>query len=393
MKSLELFSGAGGLAKGLELEGFEHIAYVEFNKDACTTLRNNFDTGRVFEGDIRDYDFKQLSGVDIVAGGPPCQPFSMGGKHKASDDHRDMFPFAIQAISELQPKAFVFENVKGLLRPSFAGYFEYILLRLEYPDHTEADFGSWQEHHKELKALEACSQTPPTYKVQYKLINAADFGVPQTRERVIIVGIRSDIEGKWSFPEGEYSLERLLWEQYLTEEYWKRHGLSAPLDYDHSSHFLKRIEKIKEKYGFIPPKGKAWRSMRDVLGELPHPESEHHIKDHIFRDGARSYPGHTGSMYDLPSKTIKAGGHGVPGGENMIRYNDDSIRYLTVHEAKLIQGFPADFYIDGAWGESMRQIGNAVPVPVARAIGENLKNILLGTRQSKMPASELCNAA
>ena len=124
MKSLEIFSGAGGLAKGLELAGFEHSAFVEFNPDACASLRRNFNPEKVFEGDIQDFDFHQLSGIDVVAGGPPCQPFSLGGKHGANNDSRDMFPCAINAIETLMPKAFVFENVKGLLRESFASGFQ-----------------------------------------------------------------------------------------------------------------------------------------------------------------------------------------------------------------------------------------------------------------------------
>ncbi len=113
MKTLEIFSGAGGLAKGLELSGFEHAAFVEFNKHACDSLSENFDSARVFFGDIKDFDLDKLEPIDIVAGGPPCQPFSLGGKHRANHDNRDMFPYAIRAIERLAPKAFVFENVKG----------------------------------------------------------------------------------------------------------------------------------------------------------------------------------------------------------------------------------------------------------------------------------------
>jgi len=91
-----------------------------------------------------------------------------------------------------------------------------------------------------------------------------------------------------------------------------------------------------------------WQTMRDALFDTPNPKSGHGIIDHIFRDGARTYPGHTGSDFDWPSKTIKAGGHGVPGGENMIRFNDGSVRYLTTFEAKRIQTFPDDFVIKGA---------------------------------------------
>jgi DNA (cytosine-5)-methyltransferase 1 len=121
-----------------------------------------------------------------------------------------------------------------------------------------------------------------------------------------------------------------------------------------------------------------WLTVRDALGNIPHPDSNHGIPDHIFKGGARSYPGHTGSYIDWPAKTVKAGGHGVPGGENMIRYEDGSIRYLTVYEAKLIQTFPGDFHLAGAWGEAMRQIGNAVPVKLATVLGEHLAKTLEG---------------
>jgi len=114
------------------------------------------------------------------------------------------------------------------------------------------------------------------------------------------------------------------------------------------------------------------------LYDVPDPKSkENKIIDHIFKDGAKVYAGHTGSDFDAPSKTIKAGGHGVPGGENMIRFKDGSVRYLTTFESKLVQTFPRDFQITGAWGESMRQIGNAVPVTLAHTIGRQLFNLLI----------------
>ena len=112
MKSLELFSGAGGLAKGLEMSGFDHAAFVEYNKHACESLRRNFKPSKVFHGDVRDFDFTNLGDITLVAGGPPCQPFSLGGKHRANTDNRDMFPYAIRAIEKLRPRAFIFENVK-----------------------------------------------------------------------------------------------------------------------------------------------------------------------------------------------------------------------------------------------------------------------------------------
>lgn len=335
LKTLELFSGAGGLAKGLELSGFQPVNLVEFNKHACATLKANFGAEKVFAGDIRDFSYDGLQGVDIVAGGPPCQPFSLGGKHQADQDHRDMFPYAINAIRELQPKAFIFENVKGLLRPSFADYFEYIVLRLTYPDYKPKFGLDWQLHLQLLRKLKYETHQGLKYNVAYQLVNAADYGVPQSRERVFMVGIRADLDVKWAFP--------------------------APT---HAN--PKKLDVLL----------KPWQTVRDALGHLPDPRSNHTIPDHIFRDGARVYPGHTGSDHDAPAKTLKAGGHGVPGGENMLRYHDGTVRYFTVHEAKLLQTFPADFQIEGAWGEAMRQIGNAVPVLLSQTLGKALHKTL-----------------
>jgi DNA (cytosine-5)-methyltransferase 1 len=115
MKTLELFSGAGGLAKGLENAGFTHTALVEVNKNACTSLQHNFDATKVWAGDVRDFDFRKLSDIDVVAGGPPCQPFSLGGKHRALQDQRDLFPQAIRAIEQLRPKAFIFVIIFNIL--------------------------------------------------------------------------------------------------------------------------------------------------------------------------------------------------------------------------------------------------------------------------------------
>lgn len=323
MKSIELFSGCGGLAKGLENAGFEHCAFVEFNKWACESLRMNFDPRFVHEVDVRKFDFSTFSGIDLVAGGPPCQPFSLGGLAKAHNDQRDMFPQAVRAIRELQPKAFIFENVKGLLRKSFSAYFNYILFRLTFPDFLEKEGETWQSHSERLQSLFYPQWNGLKYRVQFKLLNAADYGVPQFRERVFIIGLRSDVSGEWCWPEPtvKYSDRLTVW---------------------------------------------------DVIKKLPDPKAKHRLRDHVFVDGARAYPGHTGSDIDKPSKTVKAGAHGVPGGENMICFADGSVRYMTVREAKLIQTFPPAYEISGPWGEALRQIGNAVPVKLAEIMGRQL---------------------
>ena len=330
MRSLELFSGCGGLAKGLEQAGFEHCAFVEFNKWACKSLRANFNPALVHEADVRKFDFASVGKVDIVAGGPPCQPFSLGGLSRAHEDSRDMFPEAIRAIHELQPKAFVFENVKGLLRKSFSDYFSYIILRLTYPDVAAADGKTWREHLDKLRKLDFAEYAGLKYHVQYKLVNAVDYGVPQNRERVFIVGFKNNIPAKWKWP-------AML------------HGK---------------------------------RTIADAIGHLQSTRPFELPDDHKIILGAKEYPGHSGSDYNSPSKTIKAGAHGVPGGENMIRFPDGTLRYMTVHEAKLIQTFPPDYIVCGGWGEAMRQIGNAVPVKLAEQMGRSIVEALGGIRAS-----------
>ena len=373
MKSLEIFSGAGGLAEGLRISGFEHTGLLEYNKDACNTLRLNFPNSKIFEQDIREFNFKDIGTIDILGGGPPCQPFSLGGKAKGFDDSRDMFPHAIQGIGELMPKAFILENVKGLLRQSFASYFNYIILQLTYPEIGLIKNEDWQSHLQRLEKIHTAGvYAGLRYNVVFRLINAANYGTPQKRERVIIIGIRDDLGIQWSFPKETHSEERLFWDKFVTGEYWERNKVAKSKREAIDDSLKKRVESLKNQYGFFSPDQKPWQTIREALKDIPDPRTNKFSSEHIFRDGARVYPGHTGSYIDEPSKTIKAGDHGVPGGENMIRFENGEVRYLTILEAKRIQTFPDDYLITGSWTEGMRQLGNAVPVKLANLIGNEL---------------------
>ena len=198
------------------------------------------------------------------------------------------------------------------------------------------------------------------------MLNAADYGVPQRRERVVFVGFRDDLGIEWSFPKETHSIDALLWEQFRSGAYSDRHGAHLSMHVD--ERLKARAMRLAER-----PSLSAWRTVRDALSDIPDPEhapkAARQFHNHRFQPGARSYPGHTGSPLDLPAKTLKAGVHGVPGGENMLLRPDGSVRYFTVRESARLQTFPDSYRLHGSWSESMRQLGNAVPVELARVIG------------------------
>jgi len=377
-KSIELFAGAGGLGIGLAQAGFVPEVVVEYNKWCCETLRENHSvlggvksdaSWKVVEGDVRKVNFKQHEGkLDLVSGGPPCQPFSLGGRHRAFDDARDMFPQAVRAVREARPRAFVFENVKGLTRASFLPYFEYVKLQMEHPEMTAKSGEPWEDHLTRLERHHTSTKRPGLhYQVVTKLLNSANFGVPQRRERVIFVGFRDDVDARWSFGAGGHRQEALVWDQ-LYGDYWDRHRV-AKKDRILEGRALQMSRKLSKDQ---KPDAKPWITTRDAIGDLPDPEKKHSIADHRYQPNAKAYPGHTGSYLDEASKTLKAGVHGVPGGENMLRRADGSVRYFTVREGARIQTFPDDYKFHGAWTECMRQLGNAVPAQLARVVGESV---------------------
>jgi DNA (cytosine-5)-methyltransferase 1 len=389
--SIELFTGGGGLAMALHNSGFRHLLLNENNKRACQSLRANnaidyrddearpaaaTDPWPLIEGSVSDVDFTPFAGdVDLVAGGVPCQPFSLGGAHKGHRDERNMWPEFNRCVRETRPLVIMAENVRGLLRPSFAPYWDYIRRELAAPFEQRIEGESWSDHDGRLKkGLQSGGDLTERYDVAFKLVNAADYGVPQVRWRVVLVGFRKDLNVSWNFPEATHSSGALLRSQ-LSGEYAERHP-DAPL----SGH-----------PGVTPPEDglKPWRTLRDAISGLPEPversESVGYIH-HVGWPGAREYPGHTPNNLDKPAKTVKAGVHGVPGGESVVRLDDGSIRYLTVREAGRIMTFPDEWRLEGPRGEQMRQLGNAVPVDLGRAIGDSIANALRAVR-GKLPNS------
>jgi len=384
LNAVDLFAGAGGLALGLEAAGFTSRGLVEFNRHACATLRLNSDSFKlhtgwpVFETDARSFDYRRLgTNIDLLAAGAPCQPFSLGGKHKGNGDERNMFPEVFRAIRALRPKVVLLENVRGLARQSFRPYFNYVLAQLALP-HIPPDTGeSWLEHLQRLQRAEhpARASAEHRYDVRWRSLSSADYGVPQNRQRVFIVAFRRDLELLWDFPPGTHSEDRLIFDQHVSGEYWSRNRLEPRPPGDR---VLNRIRRLQNE----APNGDAWQTLREAIAGLPEPvdgvESPHQTF-HRGIPGAKLYKGHTGNDLDKPSKTIKAGDHGNPGGEHIILRDDGSIRYMTVRECARIQAFPDDYLFSGSRSEVMRQIGNAVPVTLATSIATSIHDVLTGT--------------
>jgi DNA (cytosine-5)-methyltransferase 1 len=391
LQSVELFAGAGGLAMGVSLAGFQSQGVVEWDRWACDTVRQNQERGHplvsgwpLYEGDVRHWldavDVCKLEGVDLVAGGPPCQPFSMGGKHQANLDTRDMFPAAVSVVRKLRPRAFLFENVKGLTRASFSTYFSYIQLQLEFPEIVKRVDESWVDHQTRLQQFKTSKKNSGlglSYRLFVGLVNAANYGIAQKRERVFMVGFRTDVDARWSFPTETHSFDALLYDQYVDGSYWDRHRVSKRERPVLSPKYAAVVSGMKG-LGLLPTRA-AWRTVRDALVGLPEPRSDGagYAVNHRLQPGARVYPGHTGSPLDLPAKTLKAGGHGVPGGENMLVKLDGSVRYFSVRESARLQAFPDSYELHGAWGEAMRQLGNAVPVTLGQQMAASVATHLL----------------
>jgi DNA (cytosine-5)-methyltransferase 1 len=382
MRSLELFAGCGGFALGLSRAGFAPVLVVENDQQTVKTLRANaakrlahVSQWPISDDDVREMDFSGLSHIGLVSGGPPCQPFSIGGKHLGPKDSRNMWPEAVRAVREVAPKAFVFENVRGLLRPAFAKYLEYITKQLEYPQIKARQDEKWTNHLIRLRQHSKSRRaSAPAYRVVVQAINAADYGAPQKRYRTIIMGVATSYEDEWSFPKPTHSQERLVWSKHIARDYWERHGVRRIVEpsLNAEQQLLKRLRASERK-----PAGRAWHTVRDALAGLPPPRKRNElVQGHWQHPGARTYPNHTGSDWDAPAKALKAGDHGVPGGENMICDRRGNPRYFTIREMARLQCLPDSFAVSGCWKAATRQLGNAVPAVVGEYFGKKILEII-----------------
>ncbi|MBS7671453.1 DNA cytosine methyltransferase, partial [Croceicoccus gelatinilyticus] len=284
-------------------------------------------------------------------------------------------PFsAIRSVAKLRPKAFTFENVPHLASGHRA-YFDYLVKALALPTIAKPD--EWSDDAERLDKILASGQTfDPSYVVSVHTLLAADFGTGQKRKRLFITGIRRDIEAEFEAPAPTHSAEQLMEDQWLTGTYWDRHGLERPIMSDAGLKWLRKHNRNPRD--LFAPRLEAHRTVRDVLASIPDDAANNEAAPRE----AKAYKGHTGSPIDEASKTLRAGDHGVSGGENMIQYNDlipIRYRHYTVREAAAISDFPHDYRFDGTWSDGLKQIGNAVPCNLGKAMGQSLKQTLLAT--------------
>ena len=369
---INLCAGAGGMALGLAQAGFAPSEFYDKDRDACATLRHNLRadplarSGLIIEGDLSQVEWiPNGDSIRLLAAGAPCQPFSTGGSRRGHEDVRNLFPKILEAVRILRPRVVLIENVRGLGGRTQGPYFEYILSQLSYPEIAPLKNERWEDHAKRLSQHELDHKADPTYFVQQVVLNAADFGVPQIRHRLFIVATEAGLP-KYMFPTQTHSKQQLQLEQ-AKGDYWEKRGLRDPTDFAHTMRRLEDGERL------LP-----WVTVRDAISGLPQPAPKENdeCNNHWTIPGARAYPGHTGSLLDWPSKTLKAGVHGVPGGENMMVRDEGSVQYYTLREMARVQTFPDSHYFAGARTSVIRQIGNAVPCELAFRVAKPLYGLL-----------------
>ena len=330
--SIELFAGAGGLALGLEKAGFFHIGLIEFDKMACETLRTNRPNWYVIEDDIANVTSKNLEEIfhvkkgelDLLSGGAPCQAFSYAGKRLGLEDTRGtlFYHYAI-FLRELQPKMFLFENVRGLLSHDKGRTYETIRTVFQETGYT----------------------------IQYKVLNAWDYGVAQKRERLITIGIRNDLIDK------------------ITFKYPEPHDCKPVLRdvlKDVPESLGVRYSPYKEKIFSLVPAGGYWR-------DIPEDIAKEYMKSCWYMEGGR-----TGILrrlsLDEPSLAVLTS----PSQKQTDRCHPLEPRPFTVRENARCQSFPDEWTFCGGVTDQYKQVGNAVPVNLAYEIGKQIYKALEG---------------
>ncbi|MEU1048400.1 DNA cytosine methyltransferase [Streptomyces sp. NPDC005897] len=380
--SIEICAGAGGQAIGLHQAGFGHLALVEIDKYAVETLRLNIEDHEVWawerehcdvlSADVTKFephqdlhkgaDLLAQNGLDLLAGGVPCPPFSHAGKQLGKLDERDLFPRMLQLVEELKPRAVMIENVRGIMDPKFSDYRDWIRARLEGGTYR-ADDG--QTVREDGLGYTVC---------RWDVLEASDFGVPQLRPRAILVAFRDDViedlKYEWPAPTHEepvsvaVSLEPSMRERY--GRYFNGvHGERARAGFDRwLKKALERDAELKGKGGGIAP--------TLVGGSKKH-------------GGADLGPSRAKAAW----KQLGISGMGVANDIKACEEKASEERdlfgvdgpMLTVRQAAVIQGFPPEWDFSGGKTAQYRQVGNAFPPPVARAVGKSIIEVLKAARE------------
>ncbi|MEK4298869.1 DNA (cytosine-5-)-methyltransferase [Oceanobacillus sp. FSL W8-0428] len=330
---LELFAGAGGLGLGLEYAGFDSIGNIEIDKHACQTLRRNRPNWKVIEEDIEKVtkrgienyvDVPPVGELDLLSGGYPCQSFSYAGKKGGLQDARGtMFFHYAKILDKLKPKMFLAENVKGLVNHDGGNTLK-----------TMLDVFSDMD-----------------YKVKWKVLRALDYDVAQKRERIVIVGIRNDLVNKekleYFFPQ-PYGYELTL--KDILRDVPESEGAKYP--------------ESKSKVLDLVPAGGYWRDLPDDI-------AKDYMGKSYYSGGGRTGMARRLS-WDEPSLTLTCS----PAQKQTERCHPDETRPFTVREYARIQSFPDSWKFECSTGNAYKQIGNAVPVNMAKAIGLSIVNVL-----------------
>ena len=390
-KFIDLFAGCGGLSEGFYKQGYKALLHLEINKVACKTLETRMkhyeysekeiedavmcdDITR--EGIIEDMEKRIHDSVDVIIGGPPCQAFSTVGRAQSpdgmkSDPRNYLFENYLEILNHFKPKMFIFENVKGLLtaRPKGVRIFDIIVEKMRKTYNIVSD-------------------------PQMILLNAADYGVPQMRERVIIIGVRKDLsyinvnDIYKNIPKSHSDVDKTLPNyvtvgeaildlpklnpgegdniQYVSKtlkknSYIKKIGNDSGIIYNHSAR--NHNDKDRERYRILS-EHKNWQ-LKDL--QKIRPDLVHHDPKHF---GNR----YTVQESDKPGKTIVA--HLYKDGNLFIHPDSEQARTFTVREAARIQSFPDDFVFEGARTEQFKQVGNAVPPLMAETFAKTLGKYL-----------------
>jgi len=344
-RSIELFAGAGGLAIGLEKAGFNAVVLNEIDKNACNTLRYNRPDWHVVEGDISHVDFSYYQDIDFVSGGFPCQAFSYAGNKLGFEDTRGTLFFEFsRVIKEIQPKVFLAENVRGLL------------------SHDKG---------KTLATIRSVIHELGYTLIEPKILKAIFYRVPQKRERLFLVGIRNDLveHANFSWPE-PYS--RVL---TLADALKKGELYQTDCPASQGQVYPKRKKEILE---LIPPGG-CWVDLPDDI-------QKEYMQKSYFLGGGKTGMARRLS-YDNPSLTLTC----APAQKQTERCHPTETRPLTIREYARIQTFPDDWTFTGSVSSQYKQIGNAVPVNLAYAMGQKLIELLNGIEQNLSVEQTLLN--